>query len=353
MSESVAMVYAVTAGHQRCPPACGQGSRSAGRLDVRQHLAARRWAASWGLALLLLVLSGLAQADADEVAGTLGAVGSDTLAGLMLRWGEALTEQHPAVRLQLQASGSASAPTALIAGTTRLGPMSRPMNESEREAFSRRHGYPPLELEVARDALAVVVHRHNPLESLTLAELDALFSDTLHCGAKTPIQRWSRLGVDLPGRRVSLHGRNVASGTHDLFRLRGLCGGRVRREVNEHAGSAAVVAAVAAEPAAIGYAGLNHLTPAVRAVAWRDATSGRLHSATGEAVNSGDYPLSRSLYLYVNRPPGRALPGPERAFLELVLSDAGQAVVEEIGFVPLTKAERARQWLRLEGNDDR
>lgn len=356
MSELMAMVYAVSAGHQRCPSTCGLRSRSAGTPGEMKHLATRRWVLKCWFTLLLmlmLVMPGLAQADSDEVAGTLGAVGSDTLAGLMLRWGEALTEQHPAVRLQLQATGSASAPTALIAGTTLLGPMSRPMNEDEREAFTQRHGYPPLELEVARDALAVVVHRHNPLESLTLPELDALFSHTLLCGATAPIERWSQLGVDLPRGRVSLHGRNVASGTHDLFRLRGMCGGRFRRDVNEHPGSAAVVAAVAAEPASMGYAGLNHLTPAVKAIAWRDATSGRLYPPAGAAVTRGDYPLSRSLYLYVNRPPGIPLPGPERAFLELVLSDAGQAVVEEIGFAPLTREERARQWLRLKDNDDR
>jgi len=348
MSESGVMVYAVAAAHQRGPVARQRGGRDGGRRMTWRQRAAMGW-----LALLLLWAPGLAQADADEVAGTLGAVGSDTLAGLMLHWGEALAEQYPAVRLQLQASGSSSAPTALIAGTTRLGPMSRPMSEAERAAFVARHGYPPLELEVARDALAVVVHRHNPLESLTLAELDALFSDTLRCGGAAPIERWSQLGSGLPEGRVRLHGRNVASGTHDLFRLRGLCGGRFRLDVNEHPGSAAVVAAVAAEPGAIGYAGLNHLTPAVRAVARRDDESGELHPPSAMRVSRGDYPLSRSLYLYVNRPPGATLPGPECAFIELVLSDAGQAVVEELGFVPLTPAERERQRRRLEGQGGR
>lgn len=344
MSESGAMVYAVTAAHQRGTLAAGQRGRGPGRRGAWWQRAARCW-----LVLVLVMTPGLALADTDEVAGTLGAVGSDTLAGLMLRWGEALAEQHPGVRLQLQASGSASAPTALIAGTTRLGPMSRPMSDAEQAAFVARHGYPPLELKVARDALAVVVHRHNPLESLTLAELDALFSASLHCGGEMPIERWSQLNVDLPRGRISLHGRNVASGTHDLFRLRGLCGGRFRLDVNEHPGSAAVVAAVAAEPSAIGYAGLNHLTPAVRAVPWRDSESGELHPPSAPRISRGDYPLSRSLYLYVNRPSGSALPGPERAFLELVLSDAGQAVVEELGFVPLLPAERERQWRRLAG----
>lgn len=331
MSELGAMVYAVDAAHQRRAAGCGNPSASC-RL--------RRLAAAL---LVALCLASSAGASAEEVIGTLGSVGSDTLAGLMLRWGEALSERHPAVRLQLQASGSASAPTALIAGTSRLGPMSRPMSESERAAFKARHGYPPLELEVARDALAVIVHRHNSLESLTLAELDAIFSRTRRCGAERAIRDWAQLGLVTPAGRMVLHGRNAVSGTHELMRQRGLCAGRFRLEVNEHPGSAAVVAAVAAEPAAIGYAGLNHLTPSVRVVPRRDEESGKRYPPGADSVASGDYPLARSLYLYVNRRPGEPLPGPERAFLELVLSTEGQSIVEELGFVPLPEALRKRQ----------
>ncbi|MFW6345517.1 MAG: PstS family phosphate ABC transporter substrate-binding protein [Halomonas sp.] len=305
-------------------------------------------AASWlvGLLLVLMTLAAVAEEPVEEVAGTLGAVGSDTLAGLMLRWGERLGERYPGVRLQLQASGSASAPAALIAGTTRLGPMSRPMTREEREAFVVRYGYPPLELEIGRDALVVVVHRHNPLESLSQAELDAIFSDTRRCGAESAIDRWSQLGVTLPGDRIVLHGRNVASGTHGLFRRVALCGGRFRLRLNEHPGSAAAVAAVAAEPSAIGYAGLNHLTASVKAVARRDA-EGRLQRPGPETVRRGEYPLSRDLFLYINLPPGGRLPGPEQAFIELVLSPEGQEIVEEAGFVALSEAvrERQRAWL--------
>lgn len=338
MSESEAMVYAVAAAHQRRAAGCDSPP------ERRPPGALGRRLVRFGAALVMaLLLPANLQAASDEVVGTLGAVGSDTLAGLMLRWGEALTERYPAVRLQLQASGSASAPTALIAGTTRLGPMSRAMSESERAAFTARHGYPPLELEVARDALAIIVHRHNPLESLTLAELDAIFSQNRRCGAERAISDWSQLGLASPTGRIVLHGRNVASGTHDLVRLHGLCGGRFRLNVNEHPGSAAVVAAVAAEPAAIGFAGLNHLTPSVRVIPRRDGESGELHPPGPTTVVSGDYPLARSLYLYVNRRPGEPLPGPERAFLELVLSPEGQSIVEELGFVSLPEALRQRQ----------
>lgn len=307
--------------------------------------ALRRCLAPW----LLLVMLCAPQAQAQPIAGTLGAVGSDTMAGLMLRWGEALTRQHPGIRLQLQASGSASAPPALVAGTTRLGPMSRPMNEAERRAFIERHGYPPRELVVARDALVVVVHRHNPLESLGARELDAIFSDSRRCGAREGIQRWRQLGLDGPEGRIRLHGRNAASGTQALFRRVALCGGHFRPEINEHPGSAAVVASVAEDPRAIGYAGLNHLTPGVKALARRDAEGAR-HFPDPEAVRRGDYALSRDLYLYLNLPPGESLPAAERAFLDLVLSPAGQAIVEELGFValPETRRQRQRQGLALD-----
>lgn len=300
----------------------------------------------------LLLATWLPLATAGEVVGTLGAIGSDTLAGLMLRWGEQLTERHPGVRLQLQASGSASAPPALIAGTTRLGPMSRPMTDDERRRFIERHGYPPTEIRIARDALAVVVHRHNPLASLSLATVDAIFSDTRRCGGKRDITHWHQLGIEQPAGRIELQGRNAASGTHGLFRRRALCDGYFRVRIDEHPGSAAVVEAVASSWSAMGYAGLNHLTPGVRALALSD-DEGRAVAPHPAQVRSGAYPLARTLYLYANLPPGETLPGPERALLEQILSAEGQATVAELGFVTLPEATLAiqRRELGLEGRE--
>ncbi|MDR5866511.1 phosphate ABC transporter substrate-binding protein [Halomonas koreensis] len=296
--------------------------------------------------MLLLVAPGAAPALADHGVGTLDTVGSDTMAGLMLRWGERLGREHPGLRVQLQASGSASAPPALTAGTTLVGPMSRPMTEAERAAFVARYGYPPRDIVVARDALVVVAHRHNPLSALSRAELDAIFSESRRCGAPRGIRRWQALALARPSGRIALHGRNAVSGTHGLFRREALCGGSFRPEVNEHPGSAAVVAAVADDPRALGYAGLNHLTPGVKALALRDA-EGRLRRPEPAAVRRGAYPLARDLHLYVNRPPDGDLPAAERAFLSLVLSAEGQAIVEELGFVSLPAEALAAQRRRL------
>jgi phosphate transport system substrate-binding protein len=291
-----------------------------------------------GALALLLLVAPLTWGQSPSISGTLGAVGSDTMAGLMLRWGETLTARYPDVKLQFQASGSASAPTALVAGTTRLGPMSRPMNTEERGNFIERYGYPPLELKVARDAIIVVVHRHNPLRALTRQQVDAIFSTTRTCGADSPIRRWDQLPStqDWAFGRIALHGRNLASGTHGLFQKRALCGGLFRNDISEHPGSSAVVAAVGESANAMGYAGFNHLTPAVHAVSLYN-DNGTAIPPGETAIQRGDYPLSRYLYLYVNLPPGEALPAPEQALLTLIMSEEGQQIARASGFVPLAQ----------------
>ena len=308
-----------------------------------------KYRAVLGLAWLLLSLPlvGLAQPQGPSASGTLGAVGSDTMAGLMLRWGEALTTQYPQINVQFQASGSASAPPALLAGTTRIGPMSRRMTQAERDAFIERYGYPPLELSVARDALTVIVHRHNPLSAISLEDVDAVFSTTRACGSPHSITRWKNLTQDdtAPRGRIALHGRNITSGTYGLFRQRVLCDGEFRPDISEYMGASAVVAAVGESYAAMGYSGYNHLTPSVKALSLT-TQEGNAVPPSETAIQSGDYPLSRYLYVYVNLPPGESLPTAERAFLDLILSAKGQLITRASGFVPLPldDLEAQRPW---------
>ncbi len=298
----------------------------------------------WLLMGWLMLTTTLASAQTTAIGGTLGAVGSDTMAGLVLRWGEALSARYPDITLQFQAGGSASAPPALVAGTTRLAPMSRPMTSDERQQFIDRYGYPPLELRVARDALVVVVHRHNPLDALTHQQVDAIFSTTLTCGASQPIRRWSALPdtAEWPFGHIALHGRNLASGTHGLFQSSALCNGQFRRDISEHPGSSAVIAAVGESPNAMGYAGYNHLNPMVKGLRLLDA-QGNAIAPSIAAIQRDEYPLSRYLYLYVNLPPGDTLPPAEQAFISLVFSDKGQQIVQAAGFVPLPEQRRDAQ----------
>ncbi|WP_277810339.1 PstS family phosphate ABC transporter substrate-binding protein [Chromohalobacter canadensis] len=305
-----------------------------------------RYRVAMALGALLLPM----MAMAAPLSGTLGSVGSDTLGGLMTQWGERLSVRHPEVRLQVQASGSGTAPPALAEGATRIGAMSRPMTEAERADFIARQGHPPVAVPVALDALTLFVHRDNPLTSLTLAQVEALFADTRFCDQAPAIRRWGALGLDgdWASRPVARFGRNTASGSHALFKREALCGGNFRRDVNELPGSSAVVAAVGRSREAIGYAGLGYPTAMVKVLALRD-DQGTPRLPTYDNVVSGRYPLTRPLYIYVHLAPGESLPPLERAFFDLVLSSEGQAMVARQGFVPLPESRlaTARRTLRL------
>lgn len=129
------------------------------------------------------------------VSGNLSSVGSDTLANLMTLWAEAYKKEYPNVNIQIQAAGSSTAPPALTEGTANLGPMSRKMKDVELQAFEQKYGYKPTAIPVAVDALAVFVHKDNPIKGLTMARVDAIFSSTRLCGGKADVKTWGDLGV--------------------------------------------------------------------------------------------------------------------------------------------------------------
>ena len=133
------------------------------------------------------------------VSGNLSSVGSDSLANLMTLWAEEFKKQYPNVNIQIQAAGSSTAPPAMTEGTANMGPMSRPMKDSEIQAFEEKYGYKPTAVPVAIDALAVFVHKDNPIKSLSIEQVDAIFSSTRLCGNDKDIKTWGDLGehVDL------------------------------------------------------------------------------------------------------------------------------------------------------------
>jgi phosphate transport system substrate-binding protein len=308
---------------------------------------------SWRGLLAAALLCAVLPAAADEgLRGSLTSVGSDTASALVTRWAAAFQAQHPQVRVQVQATGSASAPIALTAGAADLGSMSRPMSAAELAAFAARHGHAPTRVMIAHDAIAVFVHPDNPLASVTLAELDAIYSATRRCGAPQPIRRWRDLAADADTAFGALpllaSGRNSGSGTWELFRETALCGGEYRPEMIAWPGNGAVVATVATNREAIGYAGLGYVNGLVKPLALAPRAGEAAVAPEPANVADGRYPLARALYLYVNRPPGRALAPLPAAFLAYALSAEGQALVRLEGFLPLTEAERAAQRAVLE-----
>ncbi|MEH6593508.1 MAG: phosphate ABC transporter substrate-binding protein PstS family protein [Halioglobus sp.] len=284
------------------------------------------------------------------VSGNLSSIGSDTLANLMTFWAEEFKRAYPNVNIQIQAAGSSTAPPALTEGTSNLGPMSRKMKDKELEAFESRYGYKPTAVPVAIDALAVYVHKDNPVKGMSIADVDAIFSSTRKCGGDAGITQWGGLG--LPGawqqRDIQLFGRNSVSGTYGYFKSKALCKGDFRNTVNEQPGSASVVQSVSTSINGIGYSGIGYKTSSVRAVPLSKKPGEPVVAATPENAVDGSYPLSRFLYVYINKAPNKPLSPLEREFIKMVYSKQGQDVVLKDGYIPLPKSVIERMSSSLE-----
>jgi phosphate transport system substrate-binding protein len=291
-----------------------------------------------------------AYAKTSGVAGNLNSIGSDTLNNLMTLWAEAFKQAYPNVRIQIEGKGSSTAPPALISGTAQIGPMSRAMKPSEIDEFEKKFGYPPTQIRVAIDALAVYVNKDNPLTKLTLPEVDAIFSKTRSCGATADVPVWGQAGVSEGAwktKPISLYGRNSASGTYGFFKEVALCNGDYKDSVKEQPGSASVVQGVTEDVYGIGYSGIGYKTSGVKALALTKKAGEAFSSPDAAEVYAGKYPLARYLYLYVNRTPGKPLDPLVAQFLTFVLSKEGQQVVVKDGYLPLTAAVDDQEHAKL------
>lgn len=276
---------------------------------------------------------------AGSLSGNISSAGSDTLANMMTLWAEKFRHIYPTVNMQIQASGSSTAPPALTESTANLGPMSRKMKSREIQSFEKRHGYKPTEIKVAIDALAIFVHQDNPIKGLYIEDIDAIFSNNRACGAKSDINRWGDVGLNgfWQGKDIQLYGRNSVSGTYGYFKTEVLCKGDFKNSVNEQPGSASVVQSVSTSLNGIGYSGIGYKTSGARTVPIGKKGE-KFIEANIENTVTGKYPLSRYLYIYINKHPNKPLSLIEREFIKMVLSRQGQYIVQQDGYIPLTKA---------------
>jgi phosphate transport system substrate-binding protein len=284
---------------------------------------------------------------ASGVSGNLSSVGSDTLANLMTLWAEEFKRVYPNVNIQIQAAGSSTAPPALSEGTSNFGPMSRKMKDKETAAFESKYGYKATPIRVAIDALAVYAHKDNPIEGLTIPQVDAIFSATRKCGYSEDISNWSQVGVDGLGS-IQLYGRNSVSGTYGYFKKKSLCKGDFKDSVNEQPGSASVVQGVTKSLNGIGYSGIGYKTSGVKAIALTKKEGTPFIAATKENAANGTYPLSRYLYVYVNKAPNKPLAPKELEFVKLIMSKVGQQVVVKDGYVPIPASVAEKELAKLQ-----
>lgn len=284
------------------------------------------------------------------VSGNLNSIGSDTLNNLMTLWAEGFRKKYPSVKIQIEGKGSSTAPPALIEGTAQLGPMSRPMKSTETDSFERKYKYKPTAFPVAIDALAVYVNKDNPIQSLTMPQLDAIFSKSRRGGARENIERWGQLGAtgELANAPISMYGRNSASGTYGFFKEHALGNGDYKDEVKEQPGSASVVQGVTEDQAGIGYSGIGYVTSGARTVPLAEKEGMTPKAPTQESTMNGSYPLWRNLFIYVNKMPNKPLDPLVREFIKFIYSKEGQSIVIKDGFFPLPQSVIEKELAKLE-----
>ena len=266
------------------------------------------------------------------VSGNIKSIGSDTMNNLMTLWGEEFKGFYPAVQIEVEGKGSSTAPPALIEGQAQFGPMSRAMKASEIDAFEKRFGYKPTALRTAIDALAVFVHKDNPINEISIQQLTDVFS------VAGENMTWGDLGVRdsaWANRPVSLYGRNSASGTYGYFKKVALQGNDYKPTVKEQPGSSAVVQGVGTDRYGMGYSGVGYATADTKML-MVSLDGGQAFGPEAEYANSGEYPLARFLYLYINADPIKGLDPLRAEFTKLIFSQQGQEVVLKDGYFPVS-----------------
>jgi len=286
----------------------------------------------------------------ESIGGNLSSIGSDTMNNLMTYWAEGFAKYYPNVHVQVEGKGSSTAPPALIEGTASFGPMSRAMKAKEEDAFEEKYGFKPTQLRTSLDALAVFVHKDNPLKSLSLSQVDAVFSKTLKRGHAEDISLWGQLGLEGKWARkpISLYGRNSASGTYGFFKEHALKKGDYKDTVKEQPGSASVVQGITEDMYGIGYSGIGYKTSGVKILALSEKDGEKPVEGTYDNVANGTYPLGRYLYLYIVKEPGKDLNPTVREFVRFIFSKEGQEIVAKDGYYPLT-AEGCKEELQRIG----
>lgn len=270
----------------------------------------------------------------SAVSGSVKSIGSDTMNNLMTLWGEEFKAFYPSAKIEVEGKGSSTAPPALMEGQAQFGPMSREMKSSEVDQFEKTFGYKPVALRTGIDALAVFVHKDCPLDEISITQLTEVFS------VKGKDMTWGDLGVTDMGyknRPVSMYGRNSASGTYGYFKSVALQGNDYKATVKEQPGSSAVVQGVATDRYSMGYSGVGYATADVKMLKV-SLDGGDAFGPEAEYANSGEYPLARFLYVYINADPVKGLDPLRAEFVKLMFSQQGQEVVLKDGYFPISAA---------------
>lgn len=288
-----------------------------------------------------------------QVSGTFKIQGSETMYPLLSRLSLEFQRRQPKVAIDVRGGGSTKAiadflqpPLSKVgkvmlpedrAVSFQLIATSRELFDAEVKEFLAQHGYEPTAVPVAVDAVALYVHKDNPVSGLTLEQVDAMFSTTRHRGYKTAITQWGQLGLTDGWEKapIQLYGRDRKSGTRAFFQEHCLAGGEFMPGLHEDPGAASVILDLSRAQLGIGYSGLGLQASSVRLVPLAEAAGMPFVTPSFSTVADQTYPLRRVLYLYVDKSPKTPLPAAAQEFLAFIMSQEGQEAVMKAGFFPL------------------
>lgn len=246
--------------------------------------------------------------------------GSDTMVIMNARLAEAFMKAHPETQIQVTGGGSGVGIAALINGTTDIAASSRPIKTSEIDKLKARFATTGFAVPIARDGLSIYLHEKNPVKELTLAQIRGIYT-----GAVT---NWKQVGG--PDAPIILYSRENSSGTYTYFKDHVLMGKDFAPRAQTLQGTAAVVNAVANDPNGIGYGGAAYAKGIRFAAVKKDDKSPAVLPSL-ETVRSGQYPISRFLYLYTRTKPAKET----KAFLDWATGPQGQEIVGKVGYFPV------------------
>ncbi|WP_024297732.1 PstS family phosphate ABC transporter substrate-binding protein [Methylomicrobium lacus] len=271
------------------------------------------------------------------VEGRLAVTGSVVLSNLMTYWTQAFSERNPLVTVTIADPGGTAGIEALINGIADIALTRTPISSKQKEAFEARFGYAPHVIPLIMDAVAVYVNDDNPLTSITLQDLDSVYSSTYRCGKSQPIQTWGALGVKgaMAQQPIGVYGLTVATGTNSLFRETALCGGDFIKDFQALAGPAAVVNALISDDTGIGFSSSSMTSSGIHMLAIAPHKDALAIAPTPDAIRSGQYPISRTLGIAINQPRNQPLSPVLQAFIKFVLSPEGQSIATKAGYVSL------------------
>jgi phosphate transport system substrate-binding protein len=253
--------------------------------------------------------------------------GSDTLVNVAQAWAEAYPEVNPDVAVAVSGGGSGTGIAAMINGTVDIANASRSMKDSE-IAQAKENGQTPVEHVVGYDALAVFIHKDNPIKSMSLAQLKDIYS------RDPKVRKWSDMGITVPGCKdeIVVVSRQNNSGTYAYFQETVLGkGGKYRQGTLDMHGSKDVADLVENTPCAIGYSGLAYATDHLKMVCIATNDTDACVSPTVATASDRSYPIARPLFMYTNGEPQGAIKG----YMDWIMSDTGQCVLVNKGYAPV------------------